>query len=907
MQAAAHLRRLAPLALVSSLVFSDVRLDASSGELEFEYAGCARVRPGRVCELGSEREIVLWSAGSEPVQVNGVNASASDVRESTSVEGGVRVRIHVPESERVLQLRSGGKRALLHVSESSEPVKLRELGRLWKAGQWERVRASLAQNDISLEGSERDRLRALQARLALRSNENERAADELEATAESARRAGLLLEASNDVAAAAYCRAVRLRQYERARRLLADAHDLEQVPENRARLAYYSAVVANASGDLLSALEQFRNASVLARRLGLVSDELFARQELAVTLNQLHRHTEALAEQKEIVARELDGPSCLLSQRWEKLAWLLLTQPEPQLQEAGAALDRAERLLADCPDPLSVRNHRLNRVELALQLGDANAMRGHLQALGADTSAGSTQLAAWEARYWGELHLVQGENSEAARLFERAEQLADSLDLKTVVYLARLGRARALARQNEPTIDAAAAYWAAEDAGDALVRWAPFGQGQQLTALQTRQSSRDLLSLLLSQGRHAEALKAATRAARRVSALNWQTTRVRNLSPTLRQRWERAVADYRARRQQLERVASEDWKLSQDGLLAVQLSRALEKQQLDNALAAANALFASPEPAFSPRAGHDAHLLISDARDGWWAFLWTGETLHVRSVLPISSGRAAASQEFGAGLARVLEPFLGELNVPLLRVTLPPEFAEVDVHALEVAGTPLIERVAVAYTLEPGRSKDPDGADAVSRSSVLVLGDPNGDLPWAKTEASRVASRFAQARLLLHDQIKPDAFASQLANTGLLHFAGHGRSGGIDGINGALLLGSDRVLSLGDVLALERAPDFVVLSACSSSVSPEPGAGLSIGQAFIWAGARAVVGASRAISDRSSERFATVLYDQLLNSDARGVLPTNSHVWARAVRAAMLALKHSDASADWASIRLLLP
>jgi CHAT domain-containing protein len=266
----------------------------------------------------------------------------------------------------------------------------------------------------------------------------------------------------------------------------------------------------------------------------------------------------------------------------------------------------------------------------------------------------------------------------------------------------------------------------------------------------------------------------------------------------------------------------------------------------------------------------------------------------------------AAIAELRARLARCLETFLNDLGVPLLRVTLPSELAELDVHAMSIGGRPLVERVPVAYTLEPSSAPKGDVGARSPPDSVVVIGNPRGDLPRAEVEATEVAERFPGSRLLLGNQASRSALSSELTSAHLLHFAGHGRAGGVDGTDSALMLSADHFLALGDVLALERVPNFVVLSACSSGLSTDRGAGLSIGQAFILAGAHAVIAASRAISDSESERFTRALYDHLLGAERSHTLPSGSHAWAAALRATALEFQ-GDPAMDWASVRLLLP
>ncbi|HET7540376.1 MAG TPA: CHAT domain-containing protein [Polyangiaceae bacterium] len=902
------------VALLGPLAVGDQALLDPFAELEFEFSGCARVRPGPVCELDAERTLTLWVEGATPPEIDVANTASNRVKESLAVEGGVRVTFQVPAGKSQVRLRLGQRRASLRLAESSEPPALRELTQWWKDGKWQQVRARLDQGSDVLIGAERDRLRALRARLALRDGDNERAADELEATARSAERAGLLLEASKDRWAASYCRAIRLRQYTRASELLDGMPaELVRVPEVRAGLPYYAGLLAQARGDAQGALIRFRMSTVLARRLGMVADELQARHALADTLSQLNRDAEALAEQEALLARAPEASSCQLFSAWENLAWMLLNQPGSGLEErTAAALARAAEFLERCADPLSRRNLALNRALFALQRGALSEAEALLRGLDADETGRSGRLAAWQALYWGELHRLRAESGEAVIAYDLAERRAESLALKDCVYLARLGRARSLAQRRDAA--AVGAYIGAEDAAEDFVRWTPFGQGQQLTALRMQSSARELLTLLLDLGRPPEARQAAERALRRVWAASFRAGRIATLSPGARQRWDRAVGEYRARREALERAAQDDWQLSFEGLGAIRLTRELERQRVDAALSAVYALLLSDAESASERAAarDDAQLLIAAGSDAWWAFLLRQGTLRVAPVSRFAADARAQTPThdlapIALGLAQVLERFQREglLDAPLLRVSLPPDLQALDVHALRVDGRALIEWLPVGYAFELGAAPD-SGAREPGSPSALVFGDPNGDLPRANAEASRVAQRLSNARLLLADQVTFDAALHELPSARLLHFAGHAHSGGIDGLEGALRLSRGQRLSVADVLVSARVPEFVVLSACTSSVSPEPGGGLSIGHAFLVAGSRAVIGASRAISDPLAGRFAEALYDQLLAAGGARALPRDIHAWAAAVRSAGLEQLRVDPRADWAALRLLL-
>jgi hypothetical protein len=881
------------LSLAGALSSRDEGAAVRTNRLEFEFAGCARVRPGPVCELGEQRELTLWVPGSEKPQIGG----AESVREARFVETGWQMKLALPAASRELRLRAGERRGRLRVAESSEPQPLRELARLWTDGKWEQVRASLDAAGALLKGADRERVRAYRARLSMRDGDNARAASELERTAESARNAGLWLEASHDRFAAAHIRTNRLGEYERARADLdATSAEFALVPEVRARLAYHRGVLARTTGDVQAALIHFRDASVLARRIDLIADELTARQELSLALNRLHRHAEALVEQEAIVARDVKIPSCVEALRWECLAWVALSQPDPKFQgRAAEALDRAERLHAQCPDPVSRRNLELNRVELALLRGDTEDAASRLRALEADTTGRNTRLAAWQALYSGKLAVLRGDGSKALAAFEHSVALAESVQLLDCVYAAKLGRARILSLNQDPAV--VDAYLQAEGAVDALLRWTPFGQGQQLTALRTQESSQELLSVLLQRNDVTQAYALAARAARRTWAASFRSNRIAALSGARKARWDRAIAEYQRQRQALERAARDDWKMSAEGLSQIRLSRALEVQRLENALAEGYALLADEsDRELPPRATQSAELTLARGKDDWFAFLRHGNVLKVERL-----------RDVGRDLVIALERFEHQnlLDAPMLRVIAPPELSTLDVQALELDGRALIERLPVAYGFEPGRLSEPP-APQDHLWTALVLGDPNEDLPWAGAEARRLSNRLPHSLSRFGAEVGFESVRSHLPDVGLLHFAGHANSGGLDGLDGALQLSAGQRLTFGDIFSLRRVPEFVVLSACTSSVSPGSGGGLSIGQAFVAAGSRVVIGASRAVSDRLAQNFMQALYDALL-SESGAELPRDDGAWARAVRVASMKVKRDDPTADWASLRLLVP
>ena len=112
---------------------------------------------------------------------------------------------------------------------------------------------------------------------------------------------------------------------------------------------------------------------------------------------------------------------------------------------------------------------------------------------------------------------------------------------------------------------------------------------------------------------------------------------------------------------------------------------------------------------------------------------------------------------------------------------------------------------------------------------------------------------------------------SYSSSASVLHFGGHARSAGIELDGGSLFFRGDRsgspALTIPEILSLQLTGATVVLLACDTATrAPFVAAGTfrpelpSIGDAFLMAGARAVVGNLWAITERNARELATEFY-----------------------------------------------
>jgi len=138
-----------------------------------------------------------------------------------------------------------------------------------------------------------------------------------------------------------------------------------------------------------------------------------------------------------------------------------------------------------------------------------------------------------------------------------------------------------------------------------------------------------------------------------------------------------------------------------------------------------------------------------------------------------------------------------------------------------------------------------------------------------------------------------------LRGVDLLHYAGHGTFSGLGGWESVLPLAGDSRLTLGDLLALGRPPRWVVLSGCETgrSSTGAPVEGLGLAHAFLLAGSRAVIAATRPVGDLPTQGLFAELYRHWGPEPDLAVL----------LQQAQLVWRQREPAADWASFRLFAP
>lgn len=156
---------------------------------------------------------------------------------------------------------------------------------------------------------------------------------------------------------------------------------------------------------------------------------------------------------------------------------------------------------------------------------------------------------------------------------------------------------------------------------------------------------------------------------------------------------------------------------------------------------------------------------------------------------------------------------------------------------------------------------------------MVVVGDPCGDLPFARSEACAVASQLG-ACSLIGPQATSEAVLSELARADVVHLATHAHFDQRSPLDSGLVL-ADRILTTREVLASPMRAELIVLSACETGLANSLGGNelAGLGQAVLYAGARAVVMSLWRVDDAATSALMGAFYSQLTaGADAAAAL-----------------------------------
>jgi tetratricopeptide (TPR) repeat protein len=868
-----------------------------------ELAGCAAIvrgSEGALCEQPDDGTLrVAVSATSTRVKLGAIGAT---VRSVPIGDDGRVFRVVVSEGARTLLVEAteGGARKgwsiPLRPRTRATPV-VAEARALWERGQPEDAAATL-ERGMRESSDERGRTSAesLLARVLLSQGAAASAAEHFSRTMEAHADAGRVSSAADDAFARVFL-LIDARRFVAARALIARAAEWSNdYYEGRFMARFYEGALARETGDARTALRALENAEAMAERLDLARLAGMATIDRAIALHEVGRTGDALGALGRLEPWA-KLPACERLDVLSNAAWFALVAidargPDPALPDARALLTEALGLSAnECKDSRREGNVRTNVAWAALQAGDLAEARAELARARVLLPDPEVVLERFWSDLEGRIALAEGNGAAALAAYDELARLTRRESAWGDAWRAADGRAAALSSMGRMR-EALNASAEAERLLDEESRGVPLGEGRSSMLGARERSARRRVELLLVARKPDLALAAARAARVRVIADLERSDRVGALDATQRRKWEESLGEFRAERDALARAAAGDRALSAEGLAKALAAR----QERERGLRATFATLVATLPkaplgsgSFRAPAGGERLVAYFPLLRGWIALVAGGN--HVTAVRLGDVDPRGSAASLGHAL---LDPIRASLEgATRITVLAHGALADVDVHALPLAGAPLVSIAPVDYALDIGVSS---GAGTTRRA--LVVADPTSDLAHARSEGRSVASKLPGAVLLEGNAATRTAVQSALEGVAFFHYAGHGVFGGAEGWASELPLARSS-LSVADILALAKPPREIVLSACDGARAADSGQApaLGIAQAFLAAGTESIVASTRTVDDAVAAEIVAALYD------ARGTGATLD--LAASLRAAQLAVAdHRDARA-WGAFRAL--
>lgn len=884
-----------------------------------DWAGCAAVRAGPICEVGPGRVLTFWVSGSQAGRwVAATDKGTVSAVGETDVEGGTRLTLEVPRGAgrvRISDVRTPAASWSMALRESRPDTEVESLLALGRSGRYEEAIRELQ----ALRGRSAVESRGLAdaaiGRMALALGDMARAEPALRASMSAAEAEGRISDVVKDGATLVWALVWFQQRFADARLVLERIRPfaLRYYPEGRAAVDFHTALLAASTGDVRAALDGYRAAHRTGTHLigGSLAED--AAMELSIQLIKLGRIDEALTFLKGLPA---PTDSCSRASWALNLAWTMmerakrdpLRRSSPEVLEAIASAEQAARA---CPDPARRLLAAINAADYELDVNldgpISEASMRSLRAVEAAQSDHTVLLESWRADIRGRWLMRQGRAARALGQFAEELRIARGAGLLEETFRAWIGEARALRALGRRRA-AISGLKAAQEVLQEMLLGIPLAEGRGGFLGGHDSGVRYLVTTLVEAGAPLEALMVARRTRAAELALASRIDRLSHLSPETQLRWDRALGEYRRIRSELEREAQHDWTVPRAELVQARVAREARAEQARHALDEAYELLTRApgdraRPLSSP-APDELFLAFFPAPRGWYAFAHRANRVTVRQADEVTLAAPQAT--------KILAMF-GSEWAGVKRVRLFPYGASdrVDWEAVSWKGRALLASFEVEYGLDvPSRSQG--AVNLGAESSALIVANPSGDLPAATVEGANVAQALGRWRITRLDgpAATREAALSALSEAQLFHYAGHAEVGE-GSLSSALLLRGGARLELGDLLASGSVPELVVISACEAAgtATSHPSL-LGLAQAFVAAGTFAAVAPTREIGDSVARAFVKVFYDALLDRRTGQVESVQS-----AFRRASLSVYELQKGAGtlggeddgWTGFRLLVP
>ncbi|MEO1482363.1 MAG: CHAT domain-containing protein [Myxococcota bacterium] len=867
--------------------------ERSAHELEVLYDGCES--RDYECPLDEKRTLVVWVARPRAATADRFLRVEQDGRVLSSVEvvpAGVGVRLTIsPVRDGLLRLIPTDpdyRPFELRLGEARPAAALvRQARELRADGKGEVARDLLLKQAATLDSEQQPAALSVLGRIQRALGDFDSAWATLERARRGHREAGAIGAYINDTTLLVYVAGETNRRLNEAAEALSELDSIRTQHASSVYLvAYYRGFIARLLGDLVQARRWFAESAKVALRMGWQSRYSIASEFSARVDQSLGNHTRAIETFAQLVDETSSSDPCRRATLLNNYAWALLLgdgfHPRAAPLEdrtVRVVLNRALAQLADCDElPALEAEIRANVALEALRSGDTPAATAEMKRL--DTLPLSLDTVRWLEDLRGQIALATNRPRDALEHYRALDNQSSSSEQS---WRAAVGVARA--HQASGKVEAShEAYSHAFTLEQREGLSIPFELGRGEFLAQRDTVAREFVESLLQHGHSNQALK-LTRTRRALSIEGRiAAQRIEGLDPGQRSEWSLVLSRYREQRDALDREVNALRTAPKSE--RAQRGARIRDQRERVRLALRDVL--TPSRVFTTSlavpAGVSESLRLSffDLGDRWvgWAHVRGGADARI----------IEKPRDPNQWSQAMLKAFDDEIEgATMIRIVGGPELEELSFATAPWRGQLLgaVRPVLRSIDLPARRETGPSG-------TALVVADPNGDLPWARSEATEVSRRLRElgytVQVLRGRAARRVQVAAALEAAELFHYAGHGPDQSEDGWASGLPM-ADGVLSVADVLAASHVPKVVVLSACDGARGDGVSIGSGLAQSFLVSGSDYVLASIDPVPDRVATRVSRLFWSRFQPADHVPI------AWMRTVGVLQ--------SGPWSSFRLL--
>lgn len=674
---------------------------------------------------------------------------------------------------------------------------------------------------------------------------------------------------------------------------------------------YYQGSLYAYLGDLRKAESHINDSKKIAREFELSKEALDAQFVYSNILIESGRINEAIKIRRSLLD-ETETPleDCKKAVYLDGLAWA-------QLQQIGGLYDvenssklnpmkiLKEALLLSkksCPNRLSMKiNLLLNMATAYLLNSDYEAARKVVEEIKKSSSSLSYRQKLDFLELQGKLSIQSSDTATALNSFNRLFKLSESVRYSSFMIKALVGLAETyqFLGENNAAIEHYAK--ATELVFDHSLR-IPITSSQPNFISKVSSFSKRYIEYLYQSGRIDEALSVA-----RKFRANWmqdlfQLSQLDSQKLSKNPAWISTLSKIRKVRNSIVSQQSTIWTLPESQLLQSDELLVGKKRELarlfDLAVSIVNQNTGSEYVGYAAPKTNEVFMFFYPVEHGWLGFAKNKYTIKTH-LISSSQERLLSPEQMAQIWIRAFEPMIAEHDT--IKFYPFGKLKNVDFQSLRYGSDILLSYKKIHYGVDLARKKQKQPISKLKRNS-LVVANSLGDLKETEKEAIQVTQLTTnskwQSHLLTTNQAKFLRIKKQLEESQHFHYAGHVFHDKYSSSQYLLPLADNAYLDSNDIIILDNAPKWVVLSACNSArndlqVSTES---VGLAQAFIMSGSEQVIASSRPVLDKHANILMTEFYKKWMASDN----------FLDSFRTAQLNLINSHPEADWLAFRILV-